>query len=457
LSLVPSQLDTFEAGTRSATITFSYTPPNQGPTSAPLSVSLNLQIPKVTSVNPYVAISSTSLEVILRGTGFSNPGGTAVSFDGTPGTSPTLVSDTELRVTHPSSLVAGSYRVSVPNQLGNANIVRSTANLVVVDAPVYAAATIAYPAIPPGFQRVARKIIYDAERKALIVHLAYANASGIPQSSEIQRYAFNGSTWSTTPTQVPLSAPFNGAAATLDGKRLLVTSGSAIQEYDMATLAAGASTSVALGSVLSPFLDKLAVANDGNALVTSGIFGSGFTPTFKFSVADRTFTQSDSLFLADAGGSADGSLLVLTENGLSPPPAVYVYNASTGTLSPTSLFENLSFPILDRTGNRIMLSGFTIYNRSLQELGGLAIGGSFTESHTLSPNGLRAHAADTLLGPKLLRTFDLAATPVAGQFPEIGPATTLPSDPGRGVMTVSPDGGTVFIAGTDAIVVVPAP
>jgi len=456
LSLVPSQLDTLDAGTRSATITFSYAPPNQGPASAPLSVSLNLQIPKVTSVNPYVAISSTSLEVILRGTGFSNPGGTAVSFDGTPGTSPTLVSDTELRVTHPS-LPAASYRVSVPNQLGNANIVRSTANLVVVDAPVYAAATIAYPAIPSGFQRVPRKIIYDAERKALVIHLAYANTSGIPTSSEIQRYAFNGSTWSTTPTQVPLSAPFNGAAATLDGKRLLVTSGNAIQEYDMATLAAGASTSVALGSVLSPFLDKLAVANDGNALVTSGIFGSGFTPTFKFSVADRTFTQGTSLFIPDAGGSADGSLLVLTENGLSPPPAVYVYNASTGTLSPTSLFENLSFPILDRTGNRIMLSGFTIYNRSLQKLGDLAIGGSFTESHTLSPNGLRAYAADTLFVPKLLRTFDLAATPVAGQFLEIGSGTPLPSDPGRGVMTVSPDGGTVFIAGSDAIIVVPTP
>jgi hypothetical protein len=34
----------------------------------------------------------------------------------------------------------------------------------------------------------------------------------------------------------------------------------------------------------------------------------------------------------------------------------------------------------------------------------------------------------------------------------------LPSDPGANpVMTVSPDGGTLFIAGADTIVVVPAP
>ena len=49
LNLVPAQLDTLDPGTSSATITFSYTPPGGAPTSAPLSVSLNLQIPKVTS------------------------------------------------------------------------------------------------------------------------------------------------------------------------------------------------------------------------------------------------------------------------------------------------------------------------------------------------------------------------------------------------------------------------
>jgi hypothetical protein len=41
---------------------------------------------------------------------------------------------------------------------------------------------------------------------------------------------------------------------------------------------------------------------------------------------------------------------------------------------------------------------------------------------------------------------------------EIGTGIVLPGDPGASpVMTVSPDGGTLFIAGADGIVVVPAP
>ncbi len=351
--------------------------------------------------------------------------------------------------------------MSVPNQLGIPAIVRSTADLVVVDAPAYAPATITYPAIPPGStQRFVQKVVYDPERKALIVAITYAN-SGFVTSREIQRYAFEGSAWSTTPTVVPVAALFGGMAATLDGKRLLVTSGDAIKEFDMATLAAGASTSVALPPVLSPFLDKLAVANDGNAMVTTGIFGSGFTQTFKYSVADRTFTMNDFLFQADAGGSADGSLLVMPQNGLSPAPTVFRYNASTSTLSPTNLSVNASFPTLDRSATRILLGGFSIYNANFQLLGN--IGGSSPESQTLSPDGLRAYAADRLspdrtsLVPTVLRTYGLIVTPVAGQFPELGTGTTLPSDTGRAVMTVSPDGGTVFIAGSDRIVVVPAP
>jgi hypothetical protein len=163
----------------------------------------------------------------------------------------------------------------------------------------------------------------------------------------------------------------------------------------------------------------------------------------------------DFLFNADAGGSADGSRLVLSQNGLSPPPPVFLYNASTSTLSQTALSVNASFPVLDRRATRVLLGGFSIYNASFQSLGSIL--GSSPESQTLSVDGSRAYSSDRRSVPTVLRTYDLTATPVAGQFPEIGAGTTLPSDPGRAVITVSPDGGTVFIAGTDSIVVVPAP
>jgi len=467
LSLDPALLETLDPGTYSATITLSYTPPSRAPTTAPLSVSLNLQIPKVDSVNPYIATSGASLEVILRGSGFSNPGAANVNFGGSAPATGTVISDTELRVTHPA-LAAGTYRVNAPNQLGNLAIIRSTADLVVVNAPVYAATTITYPAIPAGIVRVPRKIIYDAERRALIVHMTYMNSAefpnGFPTGREIQRYAFDGSTWSTTPTVVTLGSVFGSMAATLDGKRLLVTSGTAIQEYDMGTLAVGTSTSVDLG--FSPvFLDQLAIANDGNALVAFSE-GGGLGGALRFSVPRRTFAL-DSLAFLNAASSADGSLLVFASG--SPIIDVYVYNASTSSLSARAGFNNVRFPFLDRRGTRILFGGpggFTVYDRDFQQLGTTF---GLINSEVLSPDGLRAYALNRIapdgntIIPTVLRAYDLSQAALGGQFPEIGNGTPLPSDPvplqvfDAYLMTVSPDGGTVFIAGSDGIVVVPAP
>src|SRR5262249_8390537 len=136
VSIDLAEVDRLDTGAYSARIDFSHA----GGTTA-LPVSLNLLLPKVRSVNPYVAASNTSLEVILRGLGFNNAAGAAVKFGDTPVTSYTVVSDTEIHVTHPS-LTAGSYRVSIANPLNTSGLVLSSADLVVVDAPAYAATTI---------------------------------------------------------------------------------------------------------------------------------------------------------------------------------------------------------------------------------------------------------------------------------------------------------------------------
>ena len=97
--------------------------------------------------------------------------------------------------------------------------------------------------------------------------------------------------------------------------------------------------------------------------------------------------------------------------------------------------------------------GASVYDSNLQKLGNIP--SAFTV--VLSPNGSRAYTSSGTL----LRAYDLSGTlanPSTDVFPEIGTGTTLPSDPGLGrVMTVSPDGGTLFIAGDLGIVVVPAP
>ena len=114
VSLDAAQIGTFDPGTRSAPITFSYTSQSGIPTRATLPVTLNLLLPKVNYVSPYVELPNTSTEVILRGSGFSNATGLNVMFGGTPVSisNANVISDTEIRVSHPS-LAAGKYLVAM--------------------------------------------------------------------------------------------------------------------------------------------------------------------------------------------------------------------------------------------------------------------------------------------------------------------------------------------------------
>src|SRR5260221_8930246 len=279
---------------------------------------------------------------------------------------PALIRTTTQSLTSPA-FFALTYLVRVPNQLGNANIVLSTANLVVVDAPVYTATTIAYPLAAPNVTlRVPLNIAYDAERNALLVGVTYFGTAPVP-SPEIFRYTFSGSAWSA-PANVPVPA-LRDLVLTLDGKKLLATSGRAIVPLDSVTLAAGTSTSAP--PFISDFLSQLALANDRNAVVTTGLNGSGLTETFKYSLLDGVFTQYPYPFAllsnGTAGGSADGSRVVLAQGGSSSRNFLYSYNASTGTLSqgPDMAFGSPR-PVLHPRATRILLGGVRILDSNFQ-------------------------------------------------------------------------------------------
>ena len=98
------------------------------------------------------------------------------------------------------------------------------------------------------------------------------------------------------------------------------------------------------------------------------------------------------------------------------------------------------------------------FDSNFQVLGSIPPAASLpiTFAAALSPNASRAYSSSGTV----LHRYDLtaAADSITGLFPEIVPAVTLLSDPGSSpVMTISPDGGTLFIAGDAGIVVVPAP
>ena len=139
--------------------------------------------------------------------------------------------------------------------------------------------------------------------------------------------------------------------------------------------------------------------------------------------------------------------------GSPPPQNVFQYTASNSNFSSVSLAlaQALRGPVLDRRAMRIVLNGSLVYDANFQQLG--KIPDSFAV--VLSVNAAKAYA---LSSGAVLHTYDLNGTlDVNGFFPEIG-GTALASDPGsKPVMTMSPDGGSLFIAGADSIVVVPAP
>lgn len=402
--------------------------------------------PIVRSLAPYVGITNTSQAAIVRGQGFQRFTVQGVTFGGVAATTFTVVSDTEIRATYPA-LASGTYPVGI-DVPGSPGPIVSTASLVVVDPPNYAAATLAYPAVAPQV----RNLVYDAERRALL--LAVTDALG---GGEILRYAFSAGSWGA-PATAPLSGLTDIALST-NGATLLALSQTALTHADPVSLAAGTVTpGPALAS--GAFLKNLAVANDDTTVVTSGISGSTATPVYLYTMRNPAFTAPASTLNLDNAtvrAPADGSTLAIVQGdpALTSAPAVYRYSASTQAFSATgvTLNQNAVAPSLDRAATRIVLNGTNVYDSGYRLLGTLP---ATTLAVVVKPDATRAYTFDSAAAQIL--SFDLTASPAGGAFPQVGSATAPVGDPGSGVrMAISPDGGTLFLAGSSQIVVQPAP
>lgn len=402
--------------------------------------------PIVRNVAPYVGITNASQAAIVRGRGFQQFTVQGVRFGGVAATTFTVVSDTEIQATYPA-LASGTYPVEI-DVPGSPGPIVSTASLVVVDPPNYAAATLAYPAAAPQV----RSLVYDAERRALL--LAVTDAVG---GGEILRYAFSAGSWGA-----PATAPLNGLAdiaLSTNGDELLALSQTALTHADPVSLAAGTVTpGPALAS--GAFLKNLAVANDDTAVVTSGISGSTATPVYLYTPRNPAFaapTTALNLDNATVRASPDGSTLAIAQGdpALTSAPAVYRYSASTQAFSSVgvTLNQNDLAPALDRAATRIVLNGTNVYDSGYQLLGTLP---ATTLAVVVKPDATRAYTFDSAASQIL--SFDLTANPAGAAFPPVGSATAPVGDPGSGVkMAISPDGGTLFLAGSNQIVVQPAP
>lgn len=399
--------------------------------------------PIVRYVSPYVATAGKSAAAVIRGKGFLGFATQGVKFGTVAATSSTVVSDTEIRATYPA-LPAGTYAVQldIPSHVGPIN---STAELVVLEPIAYAAGVLAYPTAAPAI----RSLLHDAERTSLLV----ATNSN---SGTILRYSYAGGAWGA-PESVPLSE-LQDLALSIDGTQLLAISKAALTPMDAATLAPGTAVAAPATLPANSFLKNLAVGNDNAALITSGIAGSTPTPLYRFAVgATALIEQTTKLDNATPGASGDGSIVMLIQGdpSVTANPSVVAYTAADNVLgaSGISLKQTTIAPVLDRAATRIALNGVNVYDSSFTLLGKLP---GTTLAVVFSPDGKRAYTYDS--SAAALLTFDTSKSVAGKAFAKLGSAVPLVGAPGAGLkMAISPDGGTLFFAGSTQLVIQPTP
>jgi hypothetical protein len=438
-------------------------------------VNVSYQIPPIVRfVAPYVVTAGVAGTVIIRGQGFQQFSVTGVMFGAFGPYPATVLSDTEIEASYPSSLVAGtSYPVTIQAPTSPGTII-SEASLTAVSPPGYTSASISYPSGTPQVG----KLLYDAARKALLV----ADAT----SGKVLRYDFSGGTWISSQAFLGLSdIGFSG-----DGNQLLAVSSNAVNPLNPTTLALGSAVIAPTPTTAGTVLKNIAMGNDGNAVVTTGLSPSTSTSLYIYN-ACNSYSITNSLCTpgfpnpqpanipaldnSTAVASEDGSLISILQGDSTQtsPPYVYQYAAASDTFSAVNVLLNQNptvapaapaisvyTPAGSTTANTyIVLSGtdvnnnpvIDVYDASYNLLGTLPYTNT-TLAVAVDANAKRAYTFDSATSQ--VRSFALDQPTVNGVFPDAAAAVTLIANPGAGTkMTLSPDGGTLFLAGSSAVVV----
>jgi hypothetical protein len=406
------------------------------------------------SVMPHVIPTGESGTVVIRATSLRSV--TDVRFGTTPATAVTVVSDTEVHADYPA-LAAGTYAVSL-----NSGAVAFNGSIEAVDAAPYAMNTLALPETPSllSFLR------YDAQRRALLVG-GFFFPSQSSSTNKLWRYTFNNGTWSVATIAI---AGLRDAVLSADGTRILALADTGVVELTpdglttQRTVAPPAEVS-SRGHVLS----QIAVANDGHAIITSRSESiSSIGPIYYYAISAGTFAPATRKIsgIPMLVGSADGWRVFLTQSNTSPPPPILDYIASVGVLAPT--FPISAQPVAtSRAAQRfvayepgaakVFASDYLNSKGEAGPLGTIPIAqGLAIRRIIVNPAGKRAFV---LRSDDTLHSYALDQQPVNDQYPEVGTGIpiTPPAPAGAALQTaVTPDGGTLFFAGTGGVLIVPA-
>jgi len=397
--------------------------------------------PMVNQVSPYLSEAGLSHSVTIRGGGFSNFGTTnpTVSFGATAGTNATVVNDSTITVDIPSSLTAGSYSVSVT---GITTSFPSTANLVVVNTPTYAAATIAQGSVPR------LKYVYDDERQLLF---AVNAVDGV-----IEQYTYSGTAWNSTPVTLALTGGADIVLSTDGATLFAVKHDNNVYEIDPDTLALRSTVelkaliSSSLNCSIDHCFDTAAISSDG-----SGAFldSNQFREIYFYDDKSNTVISSPDAGYEDNTISIWNAKLYRSRSGdrilIDGASNDYIFDSIEKN---TTLISNVTgTPIALNGDGRVIVSGTSVLKDSGN---GYIAYGTLPTTPTKVAVSLDGNTAYVYADP-VLKVYDISAVGTATQ---IGSDISLAATPGFNTeMAVAADGSTVFIAGADNIVVVPIP
>lgn len=440
------------------------TPDNTVLTPVSFRITLDRQIAEVTSLGPFYLVANQPNRLIIRGGRFQSLDDVAtdVGIAGVAGATLTVVNDTEI-IADLGPLASGKYEVSIDNALGLPT--RSPSFTVV------APRTHAYATAQTG--GTMKTVVYDAARDYIFT----VNDS----LQSLQRFRHSSGNWVVQ--SVPVTQILN-AALVDSGDYLMVTSADGtIRLIDPETLEVRKTWSREFWSLPSFFHgDNIPVTNDGHAFLPTGT-SLGFS---YFDYVTESFGEARvTMYLSGEPRyaiSRNGERLLLGSGGNYPP--MYYMDAKDGQVrrNPAGLDAFVEATLND-DGSRFVLGNFAtagiVYDNEFQIIGNLpdAPSGYRVLTRLLSPDGARTYvpvinSSDNgplpPAHPLRVYVFDSSTRLVNQQYlPALGyfevshhPECRSYSDPSCKpwiVTAISPDGRTLFLAGTDQVVIVPVP
>ena len=406
-------------------------------------VAITYQVsPVVQQVTPYVATAGVADSVVIRGVGLTSFATQGVRFGDTAATASVNIGPTEVRASYPA-LAAGSYpvRLDAPSHQGP---IPTTATLLVLTPTVFAATTLP----PPAGASVVNRLIYDAERGAL---LTVSDAGG----GSISRYVYSGGAWGAP---ISTAGALRDAALSANGTQVFAISATSVIPVDPVTLALG--TAIAAPSMTTnAFLKNVVVGSDNRALITTGINASTSTAPYIFTPSNSSLLPTN---IAINNGTptmaANNAVAVISQGDPSATTdlPIFLYSASSNaftasTATSVSLRQNGVEPAVSRNFSRFALNGLRVFDAADQNfLGTLP---ATTAAVVFKPDGTRAYTYDATAGG--IVTYDTSVDRQEAAYAPLAAATPLAGNPGTAVkMIISPDGGTLFLAGTGGVIVV---